>query len=291
MKLVEIFFPIIFLAGLGYIFGKFKKFDLRSLTELVIYLTGPSLMFTYLARRTFVLNDFAYLAVGTAFVILASGIIVYLALKLGRVSPATDYYMPSLFMNSSFIGFPIALFAFGQAGLSDMIIYDLVNTFFILTLGIWLLTRRERSWEIFKLPHLYVATLAIFCSARSIVIPDIIYQPLKMLGEATIPLMLFALGYRLNILKVRQLTPALVISGFRIGLGFILAVIFVTLFRVPDLTGKIIILGSSLPCAVSAFIFSEKFGLESELAASAVMVSTLISIITLPLILIFLGSY
>lgn len=289
MRILEVFLPIFLLAGLGYLFARFKKFDIASLTDLVIYLTGPCLIFTSLARREFILSDFSFILGGAVFVILSLGIIVYLVLKLRNLSHLTDFYMPALFMNSAFIGFPVALFAYGQEGLSKMIIYDLTNTFLLLSLGIWILTRQQRSWEVFRLPYLYAAALAIAFSAQQVTVPEIIYQPIKILGETTIPLMLFALGYRLNTLTIKHLGLALMVSFFRIGLGFLLGFAFVLSLRIPSLTGKIIILGSSLPSAVSAFIFSEKYGIESELAASAVMVSTLISILTLPLILWFLS--
>ena len=107
-----------------------------------------------------------------------------------------------------------------------------------------------------------------------------------MLGAATIPLMQISLGYRLHSVKIAMLSQSLAASFIRIAGGVTAAYIIVTLLGVEGLNKKVIILASSMPAAVITFIMSHKYKVDSALVASTVAISTLISVITTPLVLL-----
>jgi predicted permease len=109
-----------------------------------------------------------------------------------------------------------------------------------------------------------------------------------MLGAATIPLMQLSLGYYLYSIKITGIGLAFAGSIIRIFGGFFIAYGVVTLLGLSGVTMKVALISSMMPSAVITFIMSYKYNLDSALVASIVAMSTLISIITIPLILMWL---
>ena len=289
MPILNLIFPIFLITLTGYLYGKVKQIDHQGVTNLILYVTSPALIFTTLISKKIYFSTIYPLIGGAFFVILASGCIVFLFLRAIKKKELTGFYLPTIFMNSSFLGYPVTLFAFGPAGLSEAIIYDISNGILIFSLGVYIVSRKGIG-EGFKLPLLYVTFLAIGLNLLNIKITPLIIQPLSMIGLATIPLMLLILGYRLNLVKISHFGLSITGALIRVGFGFAFGCLFVSFFHISGLTAKIIVLMSSLPSPFNAFILSEKFNANPELAASTVTISTLLGIITIPLVLWILGA-
>jgi predicted permease len=105
-----------------------------------------------------------------------------------------------------------------------------------------------------------------------------------MLGEATIPLMLISLGYRLHEVESLQLGHALGGALLRIFGGFAAANISVHLISAEGVNRQVLLLYGALPAAVVNFILTEKYRQDPGLAASIVVLSTFISVFTIPLV-------
>jgi predicted permease len=106
-----------------------------------------------------------------------------------------------------------------------------------------------------------------------------------MLGYSTIPLMLVSLGYRLHDVKSLRLGHALGGASLRIIGGFFAAYITVRVLGAEGVNRQLILLYGSLPSAVVNFVLTEKYGQDPDLAASIVVLSTLFSIVTIPVVL------
>jgi hypothetical protein len=96
------------------------------------------------------------------------------------------------------------------------------------------------------------------------------------------------LGYRLASIKINSWKFSLLASGFRLGLGFAIALLLVKLLKIGGINQQIILLSSSLPSAFTAIALAEEYEAEPELVASTIALSTLLSLITLPLLLSYL---
>ncbi len=101
-------------------------------------------------------------------------------------------------MNAGNMGFPLALFAFGDAGMQRATLMFVMLTFLQYSLGIYILNGRGNWTEIFRLPLIYAAIMGISVNLAQLRIPELLLQPITMLGQATIPIMLISLGYRLH---------------------------------------------------------------------------------------------
>jgi predicted permease len=152
------------------------------------------------------------------------------------------------------------------------------------SLGIYLLSG-EGGWkEIFRLPLIYAASLGIAFNVTEIRVPEPIFRPLWLLGYSTIPLMLVTLGYRLH--DIRSLVWGHSLGGalVRIIGGFAAAYLTVTLFGIEGVNRQVILLYGALPSAVVNFVLTEKYRQDPELAASIVFFTTLLSLISIPLL-------
>jgi predicted permease len=103
-----------------------------------------------------------------------------------------------------------------------------------------------------------------------------------MLGQATIPIMLVSLGYRLHEVDSLQWGHALGGAMVRIFGGFAAANIAVNLIGAEGVNRQVLLLFGALPSAVMNFVLTEKYRQDPALAASIVVISTLISVLTIP---------
>ena len=187
-------------------------------------------------------------------------------------------------MNAGNMGFPLALFAFGEAGMQRATLMFVILTLLQYSLGIYILNGRGNWAEIFRLPLIYAAIIGISINLAQLRIPELLLQPITMLGQATIPIMLISLGYRLHAVESLQLGHALGGALLRIFGGFAAANIAVNLIGAEGVNRQVLLLYGALPAAVVNFVLTEKYRQDPGLAASIVVISTLISVLTIPIV-------
>jgi predicted permease len=141
------------------------------------------------------------------------------------------------------------------------------------------------NWtEIFRLPLIYATLAGLTVNLAQIRIPNLLLQPIHMLGQATIPIMLISLGYRLYEVESLQWGHALGGALLRIFGGFAAANIAVNLVGAEGTNRQVLLLYGSLPAAVVNFILTEKYRQDPGLAASIVVLSTFISLFAIPIV-------
>ncbi len=188
-------------------------------------------------------------------------------------------------MNAGNMGIPLALFAFGQDGIQRATLMFVIITFLQYSLGIYILNGRGNWTEIFRLPLIYAALAGLAVNLTQIQVPEILMQPITMLGQATIPIMLITLGYRLYQFESLQWGHAVGGALVRIFGGFAAANVAVYLIGAEGVNRQVLLLYGSLPAAVINFVLTEKYRQDPRLAASIVVLSTFLSIFTTPIVL------
>ena len=275
--------PVFFLIAAGFIFAHWKKISLTSVTEIIVYLGTPSLVFSSLASKPLFAGDIVVLSAGVVLIFAGVGLLICLYFLLTGLR-SRGFALPTLFMNAGNMGIPLALFAFGQEGLQRATLMFVIVTFLQYSLGIYILNGRGNWTEIFRLPLIYAAIAGLFVNLAQIKIPELLLQPVVMLGQATIPIMLISLGYRLYQVESLQLGHALGGALLRIFGGFAAASIAVNLIGAEGVNRQVLLLYGALPAAVINFILTEKYRQDPALAASIVVLSTFISVFTIPMV-------
>ncbi|MFH1684111.1 MAG: AEC family transporter [Candidatus Margulisiibacteriota bacterium] len=290
LEIIKIITPIVIMTLFGYIFGRLRKIDLKTLADLVIYVSAPALTLTQLSMQRMNAQEIMGISASAVFVILGCGLIAYLIFKITKTAVPLGIYLPIMFMNTGFVGYPLALFAFGGAGLNKAIIFDLTNAAIIFTLGIYLVSQGKDRWQIFKIPFIYSALIGLALSFTGIRLPQYLFSPLYIIGGTTIPLALLMLGCRLANMKIVSWKLPLIASVLRIGVGLGLGFLAVSIFKLSGITAKVVILISSLSSAITCIALSEEYAADQELIASTIALSTIISFAAIIIILNFLAK-
>ena len=275
---------VFLLIASGFVFAHWKKINLASVTEIIVYLGTPSLVFSALAGKALVAEDILLLFVGSALIFSVVGtLIVVYSVVFGFHS--RGFALPILFMNAGNMGIPLALFAFGPAGMQRATLLYVLTAFLQYSLGVYILNGRANWTEIFRLPLIYASIAGVSFNLTQIRIPEALAQPINMLGQATIPWMLISLGYRLHEVRSLQWGHALGGALLRILGGFAAASAAVLVIGAQGINRQVLLLYGALPAAVVNFILTEKYSQDPALAASVVVISTFLSVFTIPVVL------
>ena len=275
--------PVFLLIAVGFVFAHWKKISLASITEIIVYLATPCLVFTSLASKPLSAGDIPVLFSGALLMFAGVGLLIRLYFAIWKFS-SRGFALPALFMNAGNMGIPLALFAFGVPGMQRATLLFVIITSFQYSLGIYILSGPGNWREIFRLPLLYATIAGLSFNLGQIKVPDLLFQPLAMLGQATIPLMLVSLGYRLHDIRSLQWGHAVGGALLRIFGGFAAANVAAQLIGADGVNRQVLLLYGCLPAAVINFVLTEKYGQDPDLAASIVVLSTLASVVTIPLV-------
>ncbi len=288
LKTLEVAFPVFAIIAIGYIFARLKKINLAPIVDLLLYITIPALVISSLSRKSLHTELVVTVALSACAVVAVTGIVAFLYLRLTGKKGLRGFYLPTMFMNTGNMGLPLALLAFGADGLTVGVLYYVTMSILVYTVGIYIASGRGGFREVLKLPLIYAAVAALGMNAGKMAIPGPLLTTIDMLGTATIPLMQLSLGYRLYSTKISNPLATFASSIIRIGGGFVAALLITQIFNIHGVTGKVIILASSMPSAVINFIISQRYNLDSDFVSSSVALSTLLSVVTVPIILIWL---
>jgi len=278
--------PVFALAAVGYLLGAVQRIDLSSLTRIVIYLAGPSLVFSGLSAGPIDTTRTLNLVGGTVVIVIGVGLIVRLFAKATGTRPGA-LYLPAMFMNAGNMLLPLSLFAFGETGLRHSIIIFVTACVLQSSLGVTIARGRPTLIEMFRLPYIYAVAAAVAVRAGSLEVWPAAARSIELLGDMAIPLMLLALGLRLRSVSVVSWPAAVLVAVARIGGGYAIALLFVGLTGMEGTARSCLLLASVMPSAVINFIFAETYAREPGDVATAVVVSTVVSLVTTPLVLAF----
>jgi predicted permease len=223
-----------------------------------------------------------------------------MALPLGRLLKGTDkekavWQYVMAFSNVGFIGFPLMNTVFGGDGLIFTSMSNVSFNLMAFTLGIWIFTHGKgqggspvkRLFSIFLNPSL-VATLAGFIFfLLSLRLPKVLENGVALMAGMTSPLSMVAVGAVLARSKLSAIFSGwkhYVVLAFRLGVlpltAFALASPFISN---PPALGAVVIL-SGTPAASLTVVFAEEYGGDTDLASRIIFISTVLSLITVPLL-------
>ena len=191
--------------------------------------------------------------------------------------------------NTGNMGLPICLFAYGSQGLGVSAAISALIILCHFTLGVFLADRKFSLNVILKSPPFYAIIIAIFLLYYDLELPGFVENTTFLLMYATIFLILMSLGIALTRLKVFSLNKAVFSSIGRVMIGPIL----ILYFNLEGFAAGVLLIQCSMPSAVLnylvASIYSPKKIVDS--VASTIVVSTLMSFITVPIVVFFALKY
>lgn len=288
VTVLQIVAPVFILACIGFVWVRLGfEYRMQFVTRLTMSVSVPALIFTSLMKteieRSALLATFWASCAAYALVT----VVFFVLVKLGRLEVRT-YLAPLIFGNTGNLGLPLALFAFGEVGLGYAVVVFAVMAVYSFTFGIWLVAGRGSLGQVLKEPLLGATLLGALFMYQGWHTPQWATNTLDLIGQMAIPLMLITLGVALA-----RLTPGRI--GVSVFLSAVKAVVCAgsawaagVYFGLEPKPLAVLIVQVSTPVAVTSYLLAEKYGADSDQVAGLVVVSTLMSVVTLPLILAFL---
>ncbi len=281
--------PVFIIAGLGWGWFRLKiHYDSATITQLVMNIGAPCLVFSTISSLTVSKEVLGQMGAATVVTITITAVSAFIILKLMRKS-VQALIPPLIFGNTGNMGLPICLFAFGSEGLTFAVIVFAVYALSMMVIGTWIYSGVKNPLLLLRSPIIYACILSLVFLILGEQPPGFILKTTRLLGQFTIPLMLFTLGISLGNLSVDVLLRAVSTSSLKIGLGFGVGFLVAELFGLTGIARGALILQSSMPVAVFNYLLANQFERNSKEVAELVFVSTLMSMISIPLILYFLG--
>ncbi len=280
--------PVAVLASIGFIWVRLGfEYRMEFVTRLSMTLGVPCLIFSALMKTDI---DPAALAAVSLASLLGYAALTLIFWGLTRVMglDRRTYLAPLIFGNTGNLGLPIALFAFGEAGLGYAVVIFAVMAVLSFTFGLWLVAGGGSPWKALREPMVGATLLGALFLWQGWQTPVWVTNTLDLIGQMAIPLMLITLG-----VAVARITPggvgrAVWLSLLRVGLCVGVAVLAGRWFGLDPTALAVLILQLSTPVAVTSYMLAEKYGADAPQVAGLVIISTLMSVITLPLTLVFL---
>jgi len=287
-ELAAIVTPIFLCAGTGFLWARLRRpFESAFVTELVTQVGTPFLVFSSLTKLPLTLGTVGELA-AVAIVAYACFAAVGMAvLRLMRL-PFHSYLPALMFPNTGNMGLPLCLFAFGDPGLALAIVWFAVHSILQFTLGVAIAAGTADPRRLLRLPLVYAVAAALICNAAGVAIPRWLANTADLLGGIAIPMMLLAMGVSLATLQVARLRQTLALSLVRLLPGAGIGLALGWLFGLDLPASGVVAIQCAMPVAVFNHLFAQLYRREPAEVASVIVLSTLLSFATTPVLLALL---
>ncbi|EAE2869836.1 TPA_asm: AEC family transporter [Listeria monocytogenes] len=299
MEFLLILLPVFGIFAIGFVGQKTLKFDIPNLSKLTLYLMSP-----FLAFNTFYTNpltiDYAYLAIYIFALCLSLILLVSLiSFLLGyNLQDRCALILASAFMNNGNYGTPVVLLVFGAVGLDIAVVLMVLQQLAMSTIGIYFAAKGSKDANrmktvmkrVVRMPIAYGALLGLALQLLHVSLPSALMTCVKLVGDAAIPTIMIVLGMQLAVISFRriELTKVGIALVLKLLIAPIIAFGLTLILPVDEMTKQIMILLAAMPTAANTTLMAVQFDTKPDLVSSATFISTVLSIITLPIVLYFL---
>jgi malate permease and related proteins len=283
-RIAAIVFPIYAVVAAGYAYGRWKKPDMAFANQLNMDIFVPALVFSALASKSFDIAQNIPLLLGSTIVVLGTGLLAWPVARLLGVAGNT-FVPPMMFKNSGNMGLPLMVLAFGEAALPAAVVLFVTENFLHYALGTWLLDHRARLSNLWRVPVIAAALAGLAVSLLHFPLWPPLGQGVKMLGDISIPLLLFSLGVRLTDSRHADLKISIAGAVTTPVAGVLVALLANFALGLTGRDAAMLILFGALPPAILNYIFAERYNQEPERVASMVLIGNVASLAFIPLTL------
>lgn len=320
IQIIELISPLFGLMVLGYIAGRIAKIPYEGLEWLnffVIYIALPAMFFKLLSQTPLgSFSGFGFIAITTFTTLMIFCLCFFIAAWRGHfkrsgadVGEATIQGFAGAYGNVGYMGPPLALAALGPAAIAPAAMIFSFDNALHFTLAPMLMALRNQDeskngknktlmliygigWKIITHPFI-LATIAGFAAAAiGFVPPGPVGNILDLLAGAAAPCALFMMGITAALRPLKQVPTEL---AYLVPIKLILhpLLVFWMLDMLGDFSPILIqtaVLMAALPAAANVFVIAEQYSVWQERASSAVIVSTIVSVVTLSATLYYLRN-
>jgi len=288
---------------LGFFLGKFKKISTKTneeLTNLLLTVFMPASLFVAFP------SSYDESMLNLFFSGLLGGVVVMLLLiAVSRVVFNKYLYKGGLrfesqfafiFNNATFLGYPIVVNTFGPTGVIAYCGFIIAFNVALFSYGVWLF-EHKLSLKLLKNivlnPNIIAVLLGMILFLTGVTLPEFITTAVGYVGNATTPLSIICIGFMLSRADFRALIKKwriILTAALQLVLGPLLTWGALTAMNFSAEVIAVCTVIQALPTATSLGLFATKYGGNNIEASELVTVSTILSIILMPLMIVLLLS-
>jgi len=291
---------IILMIGLGYVLKRIdflSENDIDSFNKIVMYILLPCMIFNALYDAD--LSLIPTLGV-LPFIILASslvtGVISYFILKWMKLDDKKlwSVLVTVMIANTGFMGYPVTLGIFGHAGFLRAIFCDIATSAIFMILSFALIlkfggTIKTALKKIAFFPPLWAVVLGIFFNLLNIPIGPVLDNTINYLGQGAIPLIMVTLGLSIDFSALsRSKSMIAFTSVMKLAFFPLIAFLVANFLGLINLEHTVSIVEAAMPSGMMSLLLAITYNLDFELTSDCILINTVISLITLPVIIMLL---
>ena len=293
-KLIEVLFPVFFVVGIGYYLGKKKPdFDNSFITTFASNVGTPAMVIYSITSTGITFEQytsyFIYYLIAIAGFGLTGIIILYLLKTKDIIREIPVFLLP----NNGNMGIPICLFAYGSQGLGIAASISSLIILLHFTLGVFLADRKFDFNILIKNPPFYAIIFSVTFIYFDLEMPKAIVNLTELLTYTAIVLILMSLGIALTKLKIFSFTNSIIASIGRVIIGPVIGFLIIIFFDLSGFGAGVILIQSAMPSAILNYLIGSMYSPKEivDNIASTIVVSTLMSFITVPIVVFFALKY
>ena len=267
----------------------------KRLNKIVVNITLPSMILSSVLGAEGGDNALVFYLFGLATALYV--IMPFLTLGISKLMhmPKSEeglYAFMMTFSNIGFMGYPVIRAAYGELAVFYTSIFNILFNVSGFTLGIWLIhrgtgTKAQFSAKKLLSPGILFSVLAVIFYLLKIKLPTPVTQLISTVGGLTTPLALLLIGATLGQMQIKEVFNDWHMYPFTVVKQILLPLAMWPLIRMlvadPMIRGIILIL-MAMPVANTSVLFATEFGISEKTAAKNVFFTTLVSILTVPLV-------
>jgi predicted permease len=286
--------PVFLVIGVGVLLGVTLRPDVKAVSRTTFYALTPCLIFAGLTDTPLGGAQAGQIALFAILATLLTAVAAWLvATALGwRSKRRRAMVLPVLVINTGNFGLSVVLFAFGPDAQARAMIYFVTTAVMAASVGVafaagggsW----REVLSNLARIPLLWAAVGALLVGVLRIVVPDLLMRPIRLLGNAAVPMMLVILGLQLarSVHTLRSSAGSILLaSALRLLVAPVLAIPVALATGLEGLTYQACMLEASMPAGVTSTVISLEYDLEPEVVTGTVFLSTVCSAFTLAVVI------
>ena len=298
MNAIEItILSIILMIGLGYFLKRIdflSEKDIDPFNKIVMYILLPCMIFhaIYNADLSLIpkLGILPFVILVSSF---ATGIVSYVILKRLGLDDIKlwSVLVTVMIANTGFMGYPVNLGVYGQEGFLRAIFCDMETLCIFLFLSFVLMlkfggTVKTAIKKIVFFPSLWAVILGLCLNLFGVPIGPVLDNTINYLGQGAIPIIMIALGLSIDFSALsRSKSMIAFTSVFKLAFFPFVAFIIATQLGLVDLQFKVSIIEAAMPSGMMSLLLAITYKLDYELTSDCILINTVISLITLPIIL------
>ena len=292
-KLFEVLFPVFFIVGIGFILGKKKSdIDTTFITNYSANFGAPALFIFAITSSGVsyeVFSEYFFYSILALSCFAIVGVIFLFFMKKDISRELPPFFLP----NTGNMGIPICLFAYGSLGMGVAAAISSLVVLLHFTANIFLASKKFDIKIILKSPSTYAVIVAVSYLYFDLEMPKFVINTVMLLGYAMIVLILMSLGVSLTQMKVFSLKSSLISSIGRVIIGPIIGFMLIKIFNLSGYAAGVLLIQSSMPSAILTYLIASMYSPKEivDNISSMIVVSTLMSLITVPIIVFISLKY